>query len=151
MKYDDAGWHDGADGFPESSPSEYGGTHIALFMKWCFIKGWAGEFYRNEHASALQNVISGTLSATDFFFEHCDGKLTDDDFNEEGNKFASLYYGDDGLYLNDYSDLFFDLMYEKPESEHEYSQLSRLIDKRYTSGILTSEQLKQSKPWWKFW
>jgi len=44
MKYDDASWHYGGD-FPIGSPEEYGGTHIALFMKWCFVKGWAGDIH----------------------------------------------------------------------------------------------------------
>jgi len=31
--------------FSIGSPEEYGGTHIALFMKWCFVKGWAGNIH----------------------------------------------------------------------------------------------------------
>jgi len=44
MKYDDASWHYGGD-FSIGSPEEYGGTYIALFMKWCFVKGWAGDIH----------------------------------------------------------------------------------------------------------
>jgi hypothetical protein len=39
MKYDDASWHHGGD-FPAGQPQEHGGTHIALFLRWCFVKGW---------------------------------------------------------------------------------------------------------------
>lgn len=39
MKYDDATWHSGGE-FPPESPAEFGGTHIALFLRWCFVKGW---------------------------------------------------------------------------------------------------------------
>ena len=150
MKYDDASWHSG-NKFPETSPDEYGGTHIALFLKWCFIKGWAGELHLEEEAEEVIKVINGELSATDFFFKYCDGKLTDEDFNEEGNKFVELYYGDNGLYLNDYSELFYELMYIKPEEEHDFKLLSNIITQRYESGVITEDQLKKSKPWWKFW
>ncbi len=150
MKYDDAGWHSGND-FPEGSPEEYGGTHIALFLKWCFIKGWAGELHTSDEPELVKKVVNSEVSATKFFFDQCDGKLTDEDFNDEGNSFASQYYGDNGLYFDDYSNLFFDLMYEKPESDHDFSQLSEILEQRYASSTLTKQQLKQPKPWWRFW
>ncbi len=152
MKYDDASWHSGND-FPDESPQKYSGTHIALFMKWCFIKGMAGEIHLDDEPEAINNVISGNLSATEFFFKYCDGKLTDEDFNDAGNEFASKYYGDDGLYLVDYTDCFEDLMFEAPESKHDFSLLSAVIDKRYKSGVTTQSELQSlnKKPWWKLW
>ncbi len=156
MKYDDASWHSG-DGFPESSPIELSGTHIALFMKWCFQKGWAGELHLEEEAEDTEKVISGKLSATEFFFKYCDGKLTDEDFTDEGNAFASIYYGDNGHYLSDYANLFGDLMFLAPESEHDYSKFKATLDSRYNSQDLAAanntlpEAVTQKNPWWKFW
>ena len=150
MKYDDASWHNGNE-FPETSPDEYGGTHIALFLKWCFIKGWTGETHLDEEPEDVKKVINGELTATEFLFNYCDGKLTNEDFSKEGNNFAELYYGDNGLYLNDYSEQFYELMYIEPEEKHNYTQLSNTIEQRYKSNILTEEQLKKSKPLWKFW
>ena len=95
MKYDDASWHSGGD-FPEMSPEEYGGTHIALFLKWCFIKGWCGDIHSSDSQQDVDAVISGRLDATEFLFKYCDGKLTDEDFSNEGNAFAEKYYGDNG-------------------------------------------------------
>ncbi len=154
MKYDDASWHSG-DGFPENSPAEYSGTHIAIFMKWCFSKGWAGELHTLEEPDAVQRVIEGNLSATDFFFKYCDGKLTDEDFNEEGNKFASQYYGDDGLYFSDFADLFDELIFESPEDSFDLKILSEVMESRYQTGVLTESDLlnqpvEEKKPWWKF-
>ena len=100
MKYDDASWHYGGD-FPADQPQEHGGTHIALFLKWCFVKGWAGELHTDEEPEAVEAVVKGGLSGTEFFFRYCDGKFTDEDLNEAGNAFAKQYYGDDGLYLID--------------------------------------------------
>ena len=70
MKYDDASWHSGGD-FPEGSPQEYGATHIALIMKWCFLKGWAGEIHTGDEASThdFKKVISG-----EFFNGRCNNE-----------------------------------------------------------------------------
>jgi len=136
MKYDDASWHWGGE-FPEDSPQEYGATHIALFMRWCFVKGWAGEIHLEEDPERLQAVIDGTSSATEYFLAFCDGKLTDEDFSDEGERFASEYYGDKGLYLHDYTENFADLMYVAPEEDHDFEKFSAILESRYRSGKLT--------------
>lgn len=149
MKYDDASWHYGGE-FPEGSPIEYGATHIALIMKWCFQKGWAGDLHINNVASNndLQKMIANEMSATDFFMHWCDGKLTDEDFNEQGNVFLKEYYGKEGaLYLPDYASFFGDLMYVKGESEHDFAKFSSMVEKRYLEFAGNSD----NKPWWKFW
>ncbi|WP_439897408.1 DUF7832 domain-containing protein [Duganella violaceipulchra] len=53
---------------PQDQPEEHGGTHIALFLKWCFIKGWAGKLHLDEEPEAVAAVISGTMPATEFAF-----------------------------------------------------------------------------------
>ncbi len=136
MKYDDASWHSGGD-FPKGSPDEYGGTHIALFLRWCFNKGWAGDLHKEEEPEDTQKVIDGELSATEYFFKYCDGKLTDEDLNNEGNAFAEKYYGDNGLYLNDYAKHFGELMYVAPESAHDFQLYKSMIDTRLESSVLT--------------
>jgi len=149
VKYDDASWHYGGD-FPSDQPDEHGGTHIALFLKWCFIKGWAGALHMEEEPRAVNEVINGEMSATDFFFRYCDGKLVDEMLNHAGNDFASKYYGDDGLYLSDYAENFGELMYVAPESAHDFAKFSSMIQKRLESGVLTQKQVRE-KPWWKVW
>lgn len=145
MKYDDVSWHYGGE-FPEGSPEEYGATHIALIMKWCFQKGWAGEIHTEDDASnaELQKVISNKLSATEFFMRWCDGKLTDEDFNEQGNRFLHEYYGKEGaLYLPDYAEEFGDLMYVKSENEHDFTKFSSMVEQRFKEFSGNSS----SKPW----
>jgi len=136
MKYDDASWHYGGD-FPEKSPDEYGATHIALFMKWCFMKGWAGQFHLEEEPEAVKAVVDGSLSATEFLIKYCDEKFTDEDLNEDGNAFASQYYGENGLYLGDYAEHFGELMYESSENQHDFELFASILDQRYSSGVLT--------------
>lgn len=136
MKYDDASWHHGGE-FPASSPEEYGGTHIALFLKWCFVKGWAGELHLEEEPDAVQNVIDGEMSATEFLFNYSDGKLIDESLSAEGRAFAQRYYGDKGLYLADYTEHFGELMYVASEAEHDFAKFSALLNARLESDILT--------------
>ncbi len=149
MKYDDASWHSGGD-FPDGSPEEYGATHIALFLRWCFTKGWAGELHLEEEPEDTSRVADGALRATEFFFKYCDGKLTDQDLNEEGNAFAKQYYGEEGLYLQDYAENFGELMYVAPEEAHDFEAFSSLLEERYRTGVLTTAHVR-TKPWWKFW
>jgi len=150
LKYDDASWHYGGE-FPKNSPNEYGGVHIALFMRWCFIQGWAGQVHHQNHSENVENVIDGKLSAVQFLFSHCDGKLTSDDLNHEGNVFAQQYYGDDGLYITDYMSVFGELMYAASEEAHDFRKLSDILDDRRSTGLLTKRQLKKVSSWWKLW
>ena len=140
MKYDDASWHYGGD-FPVGQPDEHGGTHIALFLKWCFLRGWAGDLHTDEAPEAVTHVVEGRLSATEFLFDYCDGKFTDEDLNDEGNSFAIKYYGDAGLYLEDYAENFGNQMYVAPEAEHDFARFSAMLDARLASGVL--ENLKK--------
>jgi len=143
MKYDDARWHYGGE-FPLTSPKKFGATHIAMFMKWCFINGFAGDFHKLENPTELSHVISGKITATEYFMNFGDGKLTDEDLNAAGNEFAKLYYKQKRLYFDDYVDLFYDKLYVADEREHDYKLLSDLLDRRYKAIIL------KEKPWWTF-
>lgn len=150
MKYDDASWHSESK-FPPESPEEYSGTHIALFLKWCFIQGWAGYMHLQEEPEDTQKVIDGKMPATEYLFRYCDGKLTNEDLNAEGNAFADQYYGVDGLYLDDHAENFGKLEYVAAESSHDFAMFSSMIDSRLKSGVLMKSPTKQKKAWWKFW
>jgi hypothetical protein len=141
MKYDDASWHYGGN-FPEGQPDEHGGTHIGLFLRWCFEKGWAGKIHMDDVPGEVAEVARGKMSGTEFLFKNCDGKFIDEDLTDEGNAFAAQYYGDDGLYLDDYADAFGSLMYVAPESVHEYGKFAAMLQARLASCILTKSQLK---------
>ncbi|HEU4653711.1 MAG TPA: hypothetical protein VFS47_06980 [Steroidobacteraceae bacterium] len=148
MKYDDASWHYGSDSFPKSQPDEHGGTHIGLFLKWCFTKGWASELHLSEEPDDTARVSNGSLTGTAFLFKYCDGKLTNEDFNAEGNAFAERYYGEQGLYLDDYARHFGQHEYISPESAHDFAAFSSMLEQRWRTGVLTKLDIK---PWWKFW
>lgn len=129
MIYDDACWHRGNE-FPSNSPMEYSGTHIALFLRWCFLQGWANQLHFQREPEATYNLIQGEITATEYLFRYCDGRLSDANLNEQGNAFVSKYYGRDYLYLNDYVDLFGKLKFVAEESAHDFEKLQRLLNKR---------------------
>ncbi|MBS2033869.1 hypothetical protein JST97_02725 [bacterium] len=169
LKYDDAGWH-GVGDFPEECPPEFAGTHIALFLRWCLCKGWSGPLLEDQ--SLVKKVASGEFPATEFLFRYCDGKLLEGMLNVAGNAFASQYYGDEGLYLEDYAREFGELMYCAPDHAHDFAKFSRMLEHRLQKGPLTKPVVatgkvelsgwgttkqvtpapkKPAKPWWKFW
>ena len=147
MKYDDASWHSGGD-FPASSPDEFGGTHIGLYLRWCFLRGWAGSLHIEECPEDVALVVAGEMSGTDFLFKNCDGKLTDEDLTEQGNLFTAVYQGPDGQYLNDYSQSFGDLLYVSPESAHDFRLFAAMVDDRFNQWSTPS---RSTNPWWRIW
>ena len=134
MKYDDASWHYGGE-FPAGSPQEFGGTHIGLLLRWCFMKDWAGELHLEDAHHDIELVKRGEKSGTDFLFQWCDGKFTDEDLNEVGNAFVGFYYGKGGAYLGDYAEHFARQMYVASEAQHDFQTFSAMVDRRYTAFI----------------
>lgn len=112
VKYDDASWHYGGD-FPARLPPNAGATHIAIFVAWAVLNGLAGEYHTKDAADDLALLKRRDVTPTQWFIRVCDEKFTNEDLNEEGNSFASSYYGNgeglrssDGSYLDDYCDAF---------------------------------------------
>jgi len=83
-----------------------------------------------ENAEDVELVISWNKSATDFFFQWCDGKFADEDLSEKGSVFISKYYGKD--YFSDYVSLFGELMFDAPEEKHDFKEFANLVNRRYT-------------------
>jgi hypothetical protein len=158
VKYDDASWHYN-EKFPKDSPRELSGTHIALLLKWCFVKGWAGDLHLRENPSDVEALRHGNKSATEFLFQWCDGKFTDEDLSETGNAFISKYYGKGGAYFIDYATKFGDLMFVAPEGAHDFDVFSSMAEARYKSYVNPTEPVeppvesntKPTKPWWRRW
>lgn len=144
MKYDDATWHSGGQGFPDTSPPEYGGTHIALFLKWCFIQGWAGADHLENRPKEVKRVRDGTMAATNFLFNYCDGKFTSEDLTDAGNRFAGAYY--ESGYLRDYSTLFGPMTYALPEKDHDFAMLSAMLNDRLRGLDQMAPAAVQSEP-----
>lgn len=92
MLYDKVDWHCHGEGFPEGSPRSYGATHIGLFLRWCYLKGWAGEEQIADEPEAVAMVIAGIMTGAEFVIDCCDEKFGSVDLTDEGNQFAEWYY-----------------------------------------------------------
>ena len=102
MKYDDASWHYGGN-FPCDLPAEAGATHTGMFVAWAVLSGLGGELHTHECPEDLEQLETRALTPGQFFYRICDGKFTDEDLNDEGNRFVAAYFDfENGSYLADY-------------------------------------------------
>ncbi len=87
MLYDDAAWHEAADGAGDEPPAA-GATHIGLFLAWMLLNG-QGSGVRDAHLAELarRDITPGA-----WFRERCGSKLTDREFSAQGNRFVASYY-----------------------------------------------------------
>lgn len=97
-KYDDAEWHYGGE-FPKELPEEAGATHIGMFAAWAMLAGLNSE----EFASDVKLLKSRKMTPGQFIMEQWDGVFHPDMLNDEGNRFAAVYFqAEDGNFLKDY-------------------------------------------------
>jgi len=132
MKYDDASWHYGGD-FPDDLSEAAGGTHIAMFVVWCWLNELAGALHAEEFPDKLIAVRNRIATPVEIFFRACDQKFTGEDLNEVGNAFAQSYYGEHGYY-SDYESAVaksYPTLYHVPDTWSTYDQVAPVISKRY--------------------
>ena len=130
MVYDRADWHYGGD-FPEELPAESGATPIGMFLGWAIKRGLIGELHQEHSSAAIAGVRRGKISGRDFLMQHCDEKFTDEELNEEGNRFARSYY--ETSYLDDYGECLGDdlpSLYHVEDSVQNQSKIEALLDQR---------------------
>jgi hypothetical protein len=130
MKYDDASWHSGGD-FPADLPPEAGATHSGMFFGWALLKGLGSDLHSAQEVEGLR---ARALTPGQFFLEGCDGKLTDEDFSEEGKAFARVYYDmSRGQFLYDYEHALgaeLPTLYHVPDTWETYDALAPVLDER---------------------
>ena len=160
MKYDDASWHSG-DKLPKGLPDEAGATHIGMFACWALLSGLAGDLHTQDFPEKLAGLRNRSQTPGQFFLESCDGKLTNEDLNDEGNAFARVYYDvQRGRYLIDYEATLgggrLASLYSVQNTWKNFDRLSPILDRRlaeWRSGTLLSseEALAQQPPPPRLW
>lgn len=162
MSYDRADWHYGGD-FPDDLEPVHGATHIGMFLGWAIKRGFVGELHTEEDADAVAAVRDGSLSGRDFLMERCDERLTAEDLDDEGNRFAAAYY--DARYFEDCEACVGDglsSLYHVEDSPANRAKVEAMLDQRFAVWRATSTQAaklraaRQSRgerrPWWRrFW
>jgi hypothetical protein len=134
MKYDDASWHSEGD-FTPDLPEEAGATHSGMFLAWALLNDLGGELHLEDCADDLESLRRRETSPGQYFLAACDGKLTDEDLNEEGNAFAAVYFDlKDGQYLGDYTATVASSLptpYHVPDTWEVFDQLKPILDQRF--------------------
>lgn len=127
MKYDDASWHYNGE-FPSDLPEEAGATHAGMFLAWAILSGLADDELDAEP------VTSRSTTPGAYFLQQCDGKLIDEDLNNEGNAFALAYLDlEQGSYFADYESQLgsgLPTLYHVPDTWETYERLKPLLDQR---------------------
>lgn len=135
MKYDDASWHYGADNFPKELSEEAGATHTGMFIAWTFLSGLAGLIHIEDFPGDIPKLENRAVTPAMFFLEACNGKFTDEDLNEEGNRFATDYFDfEKGQYLADYESVLGEPgrdLYYVSDTWGNFDRLSPVLDRRY--------------------
>lgn len=147
MKYDDASWHYGGN-FPAELPDAAGGTHIGMFVAWCFLNGLEGESYTDDLPDACESLRTRETTPGAWFLEACDQKFVDDVLSEDGNAFARDYYAKTSHgYMEDYAAAVgrkHPTLYHVPDTWDTYEKLSPVISRRF-------KQWKHPRKWWQVW
>jgi hypothetical protein len=148
--YDRADWHYGGS-FPPSQPRENGGSHIGFFLAWVICNGLESELLRTESQNAVAAVRARKVTGTRVLFDECDEKLTDDFLSDEGNAFATDYYGDpkSSPYLEDYARTFGRMetdRYRIRDTWENYDLIAPVITDAYEQW-----KRRRARPWWRFW
>ncbi len=134
MKHEDASWHYEGD-FPEDLPPEAGGTHIGMFLAWLVEKGLVSDIFNEDFADEMNDLLDRKITPGEFSLSYTDGQLTDEDLNDEGDRFATYYLANDtAIYYNDYErELAANLptIYHVADSWENYDKIAPIISKRF--------------------
>ncbi|GAA2845593.1 hypothetical protein FB468_3007 [Leucobacter komagatae] len=133
-KLDDVKWHTGGD-FPADVPASAGATHMGMFLAWAAQAG----LLATEHEVGLGDTVTAlrarTITPGTAIRTACDGVLSGELFSQRGGRFAEAYYdADEGSYLDDYADEFWDTgetIYHVPDSWVSYDRIAARVSERY--------------------
>lgn len=95
-KYDDASWHYGGD-FPEGLPEKNGATHTGMFLNWCINNDLISDDLKEDGKEEIEKLKQREITGAEFIMDSCDGKFSEYDLNDLGNRFAKDYYADDTI------------------------------------------------------
>lgn len=133
MTYDDIAWHDDPTWSCEL-PDGAAATHSGMFLAWALQRGLGSERHAEEDPEAVAALESRRITPGRFLLRNCDGRLTDDDLNDEGNAFAVDYFDlETGHYTRDYeATLLSDVpnRYLVPDTWDSFDRLSPVLDRR---------------------
>lgn len=109
-------------------------THIGYYITWIIKHNMQGKMHDEYDSEDIEKVRNQEKTGVDFFLICCDGKLWDEDLNEEGLEFTEYYYAG-GQYMKDYINFVLNELYDLPcefdFSWDDYLKFEVIINKRY--------------------
>ncbi|WP_103866661.1 hypothetical protein [Aquimarina sp. I32.4] len=132
MKYDDYKWHFNDD-FPKDLPKEATLIHIGMFMAWAIDNNLESDLLKENFSNELDKFRNRKITGKRFVELCCDYKLTSDDLNDKGNKFAEHYYDSDE-YFEDYVDASNEnneTIFHEEDTWDKYYEIKKVIDKKF--------------------
>jgi hypothetical protein len=140
VKLDDWDAHEGA-ALDAGYPSEFGFTHIGLFLAWLIRHDMFDDSMVD--ARHVEKVRAGHWSGSELR-DDIDGSLVDDMLTAEGAAFGRARYED---YLNAYGELFSERPdYSNPDDAETYALVAPVIDRLYTEWVATGRPPPEPKP-----
>ena len=110
-----------------------------MFLCWMVLRGHAGAEHCDDSEEVIGPLSRRELTPGTWFFKWCDGKFWNADLDEEGNRFASFYYAEEGkpfkAYIDDYQATFPEHpdVYSVPDTWESFDRLSPVIEARYVA------------------
>ena len=140
MKYDDSEYC--FLNFETDLDNHAADTHIGMYLAWAMLTGLSRDADEmTDWAPELARLEAREVTGADLLSELCDGKLTDEDFNAEGNLFTAAYYEE--FFVADYCRVFADQIPDTghsaddlcsvPNTWANFDKLKPLLDRRYAA------------------
>lgn len=138
-KYDDAAWHYSGD-FPKELPQKAGATHIGMFVVWAILAGLHSEDFAQE----VDLLRARKMTPGQFIIEQCDEVFHSSMLNDEGNRFAAVYFASrDGNFLKDYEKELEDgipTLYHVKDTWENFDKIKPVFDRRLAEFRKTAKQ-----------
>jgi hypothetical protein len=103
--YDKAKYHYDGD-YPDDLPTEQAFVHTGMFLGWILDNDLYDQEFWEDSAGYIASFKLRELTGAQVYKYACDGVLTEEELNDEGNVFAHDYFDfERGKYLSDYEEL----------------------------------------------
>lgn len=103
MKYDDSEYY--FLNFETDLDNIAANTHIGMYLAWALLSGLGSTGdAMNDWTSDIARLRARETTGGQLLCDRCDGKLTADEFNDEGNAFTAAYY--EQQFHHDYARVF---------------------------------------------
>src|SRR3954463_15712902 len=131
---DRADWHYGGN-FPESLPSENGGTPIGMYLAWVINRGLGSEELVELGGESYDQLLKRQMTGRDFLFQELDEKFFETLLNDDCLEFTEAYYTTND-YINDYSRILggtLASLYEVADTWENFDSIAPVIDERFAA------------------